>query len=119
MPLKVYYLPTCQTCRKALKFLDEHNIEYKLINIRENPPKKTEIRKMLAAFNGEPKRLFNTSSKDYKNLDLKNKVREMDTGEIVDLLASNGNLVRRPFVVHEDVMLVGYIRQVWEAKLLD
>jgi arsenate reductase-like glutaredoxin family protein len=73
---------------------------------------------MLEAVRGEAKRLFNTSSKGYRALALKDKIRHMSHGEIVDLLRSHPDLIRRPFVVSDHVCLVGYMPEVWEAKIL-
>lgn len=112
--LKIYVYTKCGTCRKALKYLDEKGIAYRDIPIREQPPKKAELKKMLGYYNGEIRRLFNTSGGDYKELNLKDKLPSMSETETIDLLASNGNLVKRPFVLADSFGLVGFKEEEWE-----
>lgn len=119
MNFKVYYYASCNTCKKALNFLDNQGIQYETINIRDKPPTKKELRRMLDIVNGEAKRLFNTSSKEYKAQKLKDKIRLMSDQEVIDLLASNGNLIRRPFVIGPEICMVGYMREIWETKFAD
>lgn len=118
LSLKVYYYDGCGTCRKAIRFLDTHGLDYQLIDIREKPPTLTELKKMLAHLGHEVRRLFNTSGRDYRSMNLKDKISDMSHDEIVKLMRTNGNLIRRPFVVGEDTLLIGFIPEVWEAKLL-
>lgn len=112
--LKVYVYAKCSTCRKALQFLDAHEVAYKALAIRETPPTKKELKAMLQLKNGEIRKLFNTSGLDYKALNLKEKLPSMSEKEAFDLLASNGNLVKRPFVLGEDVGTVGFRVEEWE-----
>ncbi|MCA9410270.1 MAG: arsenate reductase family protein [Candidatus Omnitrophica bacterium] len=113
--LKIYAYAKCGTCRKALKHLDVKGIDYQEIPIRESPPKRTELKNMLEFYDGDLRRLFNTSGGDYKELKLKDKLPAMNQKEAIDLLASNGNLVKRPFVLGEDFGLVGFKEEEWEA----
>jgi arsenate reductase len=113
----VYAYSGCSTCRNAVKFLDEHKVPYDLRAIRETPPKPAELRKMLTHKGGEIRRLFNTSGLDYKAQGLKDRLPAMSTEEAIDLLSKNGNLVKRPFLLGEDVGLVGFKRDEWEAEL--
>ena len=115
--MKVYSYKGCGTCRKALKFLDERKLSYTVVPIREQPPTKPELEKMLAVYGGELRRLFNTSGGDYKALSLKDKLPKMSRAEAVALLAKNGNLVKRPFVLTEKGGMVGFDPDAW-AKLL-
>ena len=117
MSLKVYAYKNCGTCKKALKWLNEQGIDYKEIPIRETPPKKPELKRMLSYYDGELRRLFNTSGGDYKALNLKDKLPTMKKDAALDLLASNGNLVKRPFVLGKDVGLVGFKEDEWAAML--
>ena len=112
--LKVYAYNRCGTCRKALKYLEEKGIEFQEIPIRETPPKKTELKKMLGYYNGEVRRLFNTSGRDYKEMKIKDQLPTLSEKEVIDLLASNGNLIKRPFVLGEGFGLVGFKLEEWK-----
>ena len=117
MSLKVYAYKNCGTCKKAQKFLDAEGIDYDLKAIRETPPTKAELKKMLG-YAGELKKLFNTSGGDYKELNLKDKLPSMSENEAIDLLNSNGNLVKRPFVLGDGFGMVGFKEDDWRARLL-
>src|SRR5690606_4568461 len=97
--LKVYAYKGCGTCRKALKYLDGRGISYEVLPIRETPPTKAELRRMLDAYDGDIRKLFNTSGMDYKALNLKDKLPTISVDEAIGLLHENGNLVKRPFVI--------------------
>ena len=112
---KIYTYKNCGTCRKALKFLAGRGIEPEEIPIRETPPTKSELRKMLTLCGGELKRLFNTSGGDYKALNLKDKLGSMSVDEALELLASTGNLVKRPFLLAGDRGTVGFKEDEWTA----
>ncbi len=116
--LKVYAYKNCDSCRKAIKFLRAHAIAFGEIAIRETPPSKTELRAMLAAHDGQLRKLFNTSGADYKALGLSEKLHAMSETQALDLLASHGNLVKRPFVVGENAHLVGFNEEAWSRALL-
>jgi len=118
MALKIYTYKNCDTCRKALKFLDAQGIEYTNIPIREQPPTKAELKKMLGCLDGELKRLFNTSGVDYRAMDLKDTLPDMSAKEAIDLLNGNGNLVKRPFVLGDGVGMVGFKEEAWREKFL-
>lgn len=115
--MKVYAYDKCGTCRKAKKFLDDNGIAYRLIPIREQPPTKGELRSALSVA-GNIRRLFNTSGGDYKSMQLKDKIGEMPPSEAIALLAANGNLVKRPFVVGKDFVLIGFDPKEWRDVLL-
>ena len=118
MGLKIYTYKNCGTCRKALKWLDAHDVAYSEIPIRERPPTKTELKRMLGYLGGDIKKLFNTSGGDYKALNLKEKLPKMSRAEALELLSRNGNLVKRPFVVSGDRGTVGFKEEVWREMLL-
>ena len=111
--LKVYEYERCTTCKKALKYLDDKKVLYKKFPIREKPPTKSEFKKMLKNYNGGIKRLFNTSSLDYREMKIKDKLGQMSEEEIIDLLSTHGNLVKRPFVISSDIKLVGFKEEEW------
>lgn len=114
MPLKVYEYKNCGTCRKALKFLDSKKVSYEKLPIRETPPTRTELKKMLKAVGGDSKKLFNTSGGDYKELGLKDKLAKMPVEEQLELLSNNGNLVKRPFVISDTICIVGFKEEDWK-----
>lgn len=115
--LKVHAYANCDTCRKALKFLRSEGIAFEEIPIRESPPSAAELRQMLAAKGGEIRKLFNTSGRDYKALGLSTRLPEMTEAEAIDLLASNGNLVKRPFAIGNGVLLLGFKEDEWREAL--
>ena len=115
--ITVYSYKNCDTCRRALKWLVFHNINHEVKPIRETPPSKSELKRALKAKNGEIKKLFNSSGSDYKALGLKDKLPKMSNSEAIDLLAGNGRLVKRPFVVTDDAVLIGFKEKEWEETL--
>jgi arsenate reductase (glutaredoxin) len=112
--LKVYAYAGCDTCRKALKFLRDRKVEFDEIAIRETPPSLPELKTMVAAY-GRIRKLFNSSGADYKSLTLSARLPSMSEEEALSLLASNGNLVKRPFLIGNGVRLVGFNQAEWEA----
>jgi len=115
--LKVYTYAKCSTCRNAVKFLREHGIEFKELPIRETPPSVSELKQALKSKDGNVRALFNTSGLDYKALGLSAKLPGMTELEALNLLAGNGNLVKRPFVVGKEVWLVGFEEGLWKKAL--
>ncbi|HEY5961438.1 MAG TPA: Spx/MgsR family RNA polymerase-binding regulatory protein [Polyangiaceae bacterium] len=104
----VYSYSGCGTCRKALKWMADNGISPKIIPIREQPPKASELKRAIKQL-GSLRPLFNTSGGDYKALALKDRIADMDESEAVELLSNNGNLVKRPFVLLPDGrVLVGF-----------
>ncbi len=114
--LKIYEYKNCGTCKKALKYLDKKKVSYEKIPIRETPPSMSELKLMLS-YVGTTKKLFNTSSLDYKNLGLKEKLNSMSEVEQLELLSKNGNLIKRPFVLGEGFGLVGFKEEEWNQKI--
>lgn len=110
--------PKCSTCKKAKNWLDEHNIEYESRHIVEDNPTAEEIELWYNKSGLPLKRFFNTSGKIYRENKLKDKLPEMSEQEQFDILATNGMLVKRPIVVGEDFVLVGFKLKEWEEKLL-
>lgn len=110
--------PKCSTCKKAKKWLDEHNIEYESRHIVEDNPTAEEIEKWYAKSGLPLKRFFNTSGKIYRENKIKDKLPDMSEQDQFELLATDGMLVKRPIVVGEDFVLVGFKVKEWEEKLL-
>ncbi len=116
--MKVYLYTGCGTCRKAVKFLTARGIAHATVPIREQPPTKAELKRMLTHYGGVVRKLFNTSGQDYKRLNLKERLPQLTKDAAIDLLASNGNLVKRPFVLNKKDGVVGFKEEEW-AKLID
>ena len=114
MKLKIYAYKNCDTCRKAKKFLEGEGIEYELMPIREQPPTKPELKTMLACYQGNIRKLFNTSGWDYKSMNMKEKLPGMRNSEAIDLLSKNGNLIKRPFAIAGKTGAVGFNKTIWE-----
>lgn len=114
--LKVYAYKGCSSCRNAIKWLREQGIDFEEKAIRETPPANNELEAMLSAKDGRLSALFNTSGQDYRALGLKDKLPAMQEKEALQLLAENGNLVKRPFVVDPEkkVYLLGFKPAEWE-----
>ena len=113
MTMKIYTYSGCSTCKKATKWLDAAGVEYEERAIQKQPPTKTELRAMLRHL-GDRKKLFNVSGQDYRKLGMKDRLPDMKDTEVIDLLASNGNLIKRPFVIGEDFGTVGFKEPVWQ-----
>jgi arsenate reductase (glutaredoxin) len=112
MKVTVYEYSKCSTCRKALKFLDARGVSYEKKPIVEAPPSRAELARMLALV-GELKRLFNTSGELYRELKVSEKLKTMTPDQALDLLAKHGKLIKRPFVLGDDVGLVGFDEKRW------
>lgn len=107
MPLKVYQYAKCSTCRKALKWLDGRGVSYDSIDIVTSPPKKTELSRALKQ--GVPlKKLFNTSGQSYREGGWGAKLAQVSEAEALDALVKDGKLIKRPFVLSGDTVLVGF-----------
>lgn len=110
--------PKCSTCRKAKNWLDENAIEYESRHIVDDNPQADEIKEWWEKSNLPFKRFFNTSGMKYRELKLKDKLPDMSEEEQFDLLATDGILVKRPILVGDDFVLVGFKVKEWEEKLL-
>lgn len=109
--------PKCSTCQKAKKWLDDNNIEYELRDIKLDNPTLDELAKWHKVSELPLKKFFNTNGLLYKSLDLKNKLHVMTEDEMLNLLASDGMLVKRPLLIGEDFVLVGFKEAEWTAKV--
>lgn len=113
----VYTYAKCSTCRNAVKWMREQGIDFIEKPIRETPPNKAELKRMLGFQDGVLKKLFNTSGGDYREMKLGPKLADMTEKEAFELLANNGNLVKRPFLLADEVGLVGFKVDAWTAAL--
>ena len=109
--------PKCTTCAKAKKWLDENNIEYTERDIKSENPTAAELKAWYEKSGLPLKKLFNTSGLLYKSLDLKNKLPEMTENEMLELLATDGMLVKRPLLIGEHTVLVGFKEAEWKEKI--
>ena len=109
--------PKCSTCQKAKKWLDEHNIECTERHIADANPSYDELKEWHKKSGLPLKKFFNTSGLLYKEMQLKDKLPAMSEEEQLRLLATNGMLVKRPLVVKEDIVLVGFKEAEWTENL--
>lgn len=117
-PLIVYTYANCDTCRRAVKWLRDRGLDFDERPIRETPPTRGELAAMLAAQGGELRKLFNTSGRDYREQQLGEKLPALSPAVALALLAGNGNLVKRPFLLGPGgVALVGFDPAAWAAAL--
>lgn len=115
--LFVHY-PRCSTCKKAKKWLEENNLEFTEKDIVEDNPTFEELNEWYEKSELPLKRFFNTSGMKYRELKLKDKLPNMSEDEQLELLATDGMLVKRPIIISEDVVLTGFKVKEWEEKLL-
>lgn len=115
--LTIYTLSNCSTCRDATKWLRARGLAFAEKPVRETPPTVKELRVMLAAYDGKVSRLFNTSGMDYRALGMAEKLPGLSTDEALELLATNGRLVKRPFLIGSGVAQVGFDEKRWAAAL--
>lgn len=115
--LQIYTLKTCDSCRKATKWLRENQIPFQEIAIRETPPSLDELSRALANLDGDIRKLFNTSGQEYRSLNLKEKLPTLSTGQALELLANNGNLIKRPFLISPSTTLLGFNAPSWSNAL--
>jgi arsenate reductase len=122
MSLKVYEYKSCDTCRKALKYLEARKARFESVPIVESPPSAAELRRMLGflkARGGSLKNLFNTSGQLYRELGVAEKLASgMTESEAIALLAKNGKLIKRPFAISARDGRVGFKPEDW-AELLE
>ena len=110
--------PKCTTCKRAKAWLDEAGIEYTDRNIKDENPTIDELREWYAKSKLPLKRFFNTSGMLYKQMSLKDKLPQMSEEEQLELLSTDGMLVKRPIIINDDTILVGFRQEEWKQKLL-
>ena len=109
--------PKCTTCQKAKKWLDDNKINYKLRDIKEDNPSLEELTSWYKMSGLPLKKFFNTSGLLYKSMELKDKLPAMSDEEQLNLLATDGMLVKRPLLIGTDFVLVGFKESEWREKL--
>lgn len=115
--IRIYTYAKCDTCRRAVRFLRDAGVVFEEIPIREQPPSLPELWDALAGVDGNLRALFNTSGMDYRTMGLGEKLAAMSDDEALNLLASHGNLVKRPFLVGLGSSRAGFRATEWTAVL--
>ncbi|MFC5711206.1 arsenate reductase family protein [Thalassorhabdus alkalitolerans] len=114
MSLTYYGYPSCGTCRKAKRWIEEHGIDYNEYHIVEDPPSRDRIKELYEKSGLELRKFFNTSGKKYRELGLKDKVKTAGEDELLDILASDGMLLKRPIVTDGTKVSVGFKEEQFE-----
>ena len=109
--------PKCSTCQKAKKWLEENNIEFIDRNIKEETPTIEELNEWIPKSQKDIKKWFNTSGLKYKELNLKDKLPLMSDDEKIELLSTDGMLIKRPILVLENKVLIGFKEEEWKAEM--
>lgn len=117
MTLSFYWYPNCGTCKKAKKWFEDHHIDFTSIHIVDNTPTKKELLDLIAKSELPAKKFFNTSGKKYRELNMKDKIKDASNEEMAEFLASEGMLIKRPIVTDGTKVTVGFreddFREVW------
>lgn len=115
--VKFICYPKCTTCQKAKKWLDDNNVEYEQRDIKLYNPTQQELNEWYAKSGLPLKKFFNTSGLLYKSMVLKEKLPLMTQDEMTELLSTDGMLVKRPLLIGEDFVLIGFKESEWTQKL--
>lgn len=115
--IKFICYPRCTTCQKAKKWLDDNGVEYELRDIKLNNPTHEELKEWYEKSGLPLKKFFNTSGLLYKSLELKSKLPIMSDDEMLNLLSTDGMLVKRPLLVGDNFVLVGFKENEWSEKI--
>lgn len=110
--------PKCSTCQRAKKYLESNSIDFKSRHIVDDTPTEKELTEIIKKSNLEIKKFFNTSGIKYRQLNLKEKLKDMSDSEKIKLLSSDGMLIKRPILVGDDFVLVGFKENEWNETLL-
>lgn len=116
--MKFYGYKKCSTVKKAKKWLQENNIGFEEIDLVDEPPTKEEIKKIYEVSGQDLKKFFNTSGVKYRELGLKDIVKTASEEELLDLLASDGKLIKRPLLVDHEKVLIGFKENEYKENLL-
>ena len=117
MEYQFIHYPKCSTCKKAKKWLQEHNINFIERDIVEDCPSEEELEKWILASGKTMNSFFNTSGLVYKSLNLKEKLPTLNDKDKIKLLASNGMLIKRPLLIGENLVINGFRKNEWEEKV--
>ena len=117
-PVTILCYAKCTTCQKAEKWLKDNHIDYIFRPIKEKNPTAAELSEWIIKSGFPVNKFFNTSGLLYKEQNVKEKVKTLSEKELIDILASNGMMVKRPILLADDVILVGFKETEWSEKLL-
>ena len=115
--LKFICYPKCTTCQRAKSYLDDKGASYALRDIKNEKPTRADLAEWYEKSGLPIRKFFNTSGLLYKSLDLKNKLTNMTEDEMLDLLSTDGMLVKRPILIGEDFVLVGFKADAWDSEI--
>ncbi len=116
-PLKVYAYSKCSTCRKALRWLDEHGADYEPTDIVTSPPSKKELELVLDRTGAPFTKLFNTSGQSYREGSWGERLKTTSKAEALAALSRDGKLIKRPLLLGEDFALIGFVEADYAARL--
>ena len=108
MGLTLYWHPQCQTCRKTKKWLDEHQVQYEPFHIVKTPPSRDELQDLYEKSGLEIKNFFSTSTKKYRELGIKDQLKTATDQELLDLLSSDGMLLKKPILTDGEKVIIGF-----------
>jgi arsenate reductase len=118
MSVRVYSYDKCSTCRNALRWLRDRGVSHEVLPIRDQPPTPDELQAMLRYLGGDVRRLFNSSGQEYRALGLADRLPDMKESEAIQLLTTNGKLVKRPFAIGKTSGVVGFKPDQWEKLVV-
>ncbi|WP_087972665.1 arsenate reductase family protein [Oceanobacillus rekensis] len=116
MALTFYWYPNCGTCKKAKKWFEDNQIDYTSVHIVEETPSKEELLNLIEKSDLPAKKFFNTSGKKYRELNIKDKIKEASTEEMAEILASDGMLIKRPIVTNGEKVTVGFKEETFQEN---
>lgn len=115
--LTVYHYPKCSTCRNALRWLEAHGIVHERVDIVDAPPSAALLGRALERSGAPLARLFNTSGQSYRQGNYKERLKQISRAEALALLAADGKLIKRPLVISDELALIGFDAEEYEAAL--
>ncbi|MEJ8765857.1 arsenate reductase family protein [Oceanobacillus sp. HCA-5259] len=115
MSMTFYWYPKCGTCRNAKKWLEANDIDFEAVHIVEDTPSKDKILQLIEKSGLEPKKFFNMSGKKYRELNMKEKIKDASVEEMAEYLASDGMLIKRPIAAMGDKITVGFKEDEYES----
>jgi len=118
MTLTMYWYPNCGSCKKAKKWLETHELTFRLIHIVEETPSEEKLRELIEKSGLPAKKFFNTSGKVYREQNMKDKIKDATIEEMVTYLASNGMLIKRPIITDGVKVTVGFNEEVFKNTWL-
>lgn len=113
----ILHYPKCTTCKKAIKYLKDNNLKFTERDIVKDNPKQEEIKKWIRQSVIDIKKFFNTSGMKYREMNLKERLKQLTDEEKINILSKDGMLIKRPLLITEDKILVGFKEKEWEELL--